>query len=154
MKHLVNNGEISYCAGESEKAKTIAAQMINENPDLRVLYATNERSTIGVCEAVKEAKEEGRISKEKENLIMVIGFNANSTEVDFIQNDILTGTILQNPYNMGYLGVMNAGNYLSDGSAHGKVDTGVVYVNKKNLTNNDVRLLLDPQNYIKNYIKD
>lgn len=131
------------CNGDAETAKQLATQMIKEHPDLRVLYATNERSTMGVCEAVKEARNSG--NETAENLI-VIGFNANNAEQDYILNDILEGTMLQNPYNIGYMGVMYAGS----GSVPAVVDTGVVYVNKQNLGSDEIQLMLDPKTFIKN----
>ena len=135
---------VQFCAGDADKAKTMATDMINNIPDLKVLYATNERSTIGVCEAVKAAREEGKAQD-----LMVVGYNANTAELEYIRNDILTGTMLQNPYNMGYLGVLYAGSAMSaSGSVPGTVDTGVVYVYKKNLNDDDIKLLLDPKSVL------
>ncbi|MBR5372180.1 MAG: substrate-binding domain-containing protein [Oscillospiraceae bacterium] len=136
---------IQYCAGEQDRAKNIATKMIETYPDLKVLYATNEKSTLGVCEAVKAAR-----AKDMAMDVMVVGYNANTTEIGYINSDILTGTMLQNPYNMGYLGVYYAGQELVDQSAPGTVDTGVVYVHKKNLHNDDIQLLLDPKSFMKN----
>lgn len=134
---------VMNCEGNADTAKDMATSMINSNPDLRVLYATNERSTIGVCEAVKAAKAEGKA----ENL-MVIGYNSNTAEIEYIRTDILTGTMVQNPYNMGYLGVLYAGNVLTGDSVPAMIDTGVTYVHKTNLNNTEIQLLLDPVNAV------
>ena len=131
------------CEGDADIAKELATKMINEHPEMKVIYATNERSTVGVCEAVVDARKEGKATD-----LMVIGYNANKDEQDYIQNDILTGTMLQNPYNIGYLSILYAGNQLTDQSAPGMVDTGVVYVNKQNLQHDDIQLLLDPKAFI------
>jgi len=95
-------------------------------------------------QAVKAAREEGKAQD-----LMVVGYNANTAELEYIRNDILTGTMLQNPYNMGYLGVLYAGSAMSaSGSVPGTVDTGVVYVYKKNLNDDDIKLLLDPKSVL------
>lgn len=132
---------VMNCEGNADKARAMATSMIESNPDLRVLFATNERSTIGVCEAVKAAKADGKAKD-----LMVIGFNSNTAEIEYIRSDVLTGTMVQNPYNMGYLGVLYAGNVLANDNIPGQVDTGVTYVHKTNLNNSEIQLLLDPEN--------
>ena len=134
--------EITYCDGTAEGAKNEALRLISEyTSTLRVLYATNERSTVGVCEAVEQAINEGTIN---EGDISVIGFNSNSTEQAYIRSGLLSGTMLQSPYNMGYLGVYYAGQVLSGASVPDSIDTGAVYLDIDNIDSESMKLMLNP----------
>lgn len=135
--------EVVFCNGEADTARQQAKDMLEKYPNIQVLYATNERSTVGVCEAVKDLGLAGQI--------MVIGFNSNTAEIENIRNDVLTATMVQNPYNMGYLGVYYAGNAVSGSSVPGNIDTGVTYVDKAHLSDTSVAMLLDPTEAVKEY---
>ena len=139
----------TYCDGTRIGAQEMAADIIKRNPDVKVLYATNENSTVGVCLAVKEANMQGKIA--------VIGFNSNQQEIDDLNAGVLTGTMLQSPYNMGYFGVFYCGQYLAELDVIEKsdnperrptippsVDTGAIYVTKDRLNDGDIQLLLNP----------
>ncbi len=132
---------LQYCDGDADIAKQQARELLSENENIKVIYTTNERSTIGVCEAVEELGLSGQVQ--------VIGFNSNSSEINYIKSGTLTGTIIQNPYNMGYLGVFYAGKLAAGESVSKAVDTGVTYVNAENLNNDEIQLMLDPVNYLK-----
>ena len=45
---------VEYSDGNVEKAKDITIEMINSNPDIDLIYATNEGAAVGVCEAVEQ----------------------------------------------------------------------------------------------------
>ena len=124
-----------YCDSNAEKAKEVTATLLKKYPDLKLLYGTNEKSTIGICEAVEEAGLSGTVK--------VVGFDSSEEEIDFINRGTLTGTMLQNPYNMGYLGVR-----YSDKSANGNyitpsIDTGAIFVGKSNINSEEVQSILN-----------
>jgi ribose transport system substrate-binding protein len=115
-------------------------EMLEANPNIKVVYATNERSTLGVCEAVKDLGKAGEVK--------VIGFNSNNTELEYLKSGTLTGLVIQNPYNMGYLGVYYAGILISGKTAPHNVDTGATFINMENFNNDEIQLLLDPAGFI------
>ena len=108
---------------------------------IKVIFTTGERSTIGACEAVAEADMIGQVA--------IIGFNSNDTELTYLKNGTLSGLMVQNPYNMGYLGVYYAGRVLAGENVSPTIDTGVTYVSRDNLNSDDIRLLLDPAEFTK-----
>lgn len=101
----------------------------DDKSDITVIFATNTNTTIGVCKAVVDAN--------KQDKIIVVGFNTDKEELQYIENGVLTGTILQNPYIMGYLGVRYANNSLSGKRPPAYVDTGVTYIDSASLHNNE-----------------
>ena len=127
-----------YCENELETANKQAKAILQNYPDVKLIYGTNENSTTGICDAVAEMGKAGEVK--------VIGFNASDKEVAYIQDGTLTGTIVQNPYNMGYLGVKYA-----DSAVHGDTSdllpeliTSVTLVTEENLNNEDIRFLINP----------
>lgn len=130
---------VRNCNGNLSTAKALAKDILENNPEVKVIYTTNERSTVGVCEAIEEAGKVGEVH--------VIGFNSNDSEIYYINQDILAGTMVQNPYNMGYLGVYYAGKCLSSGNVPANIDTGAAFVTKDNLSEPEIQLLLDPASY-------
>ena len=130
------NVSTQFCDGDQEKAKEQAKKVIAENDDLDLIYATNEKSTVGVCEAVDEAGKSGKIK--------VVGFNSNDAEVSYINSGTLTGTVIQAPYNMGYLGVRYADNMQGGKKIFHNVDTGTTFVSKDNINDDEIQLLLYP----------
>ena len=52
--------------------------------------------------------------------------------------------MVQNPYNMGYLGVRNIYKAMQGKKLEEKIDTGITYVDRNNLQDEDIRWLLYP----------
>ena len=126
------------CATE-DAAYEEAKKMINENSGLVCMFATNTNTTLGVCKAIDELG--------KKDEIYVIGFNSDEKEIDYLNVGVLDGTIVQNPYNMGYVGVRYAITAAKDNGIPKSIDTGVTYVTAKNLTDEYIQLLLYPEKY-------
>lgn len=130
-----------YCNGSEEKAEEQATKLIEENPDIKAFFATNEKSTVGVCKAIDKAGLSGKIK--------VVGFDTGDGQIAFLKSGTLHGVILQNPYNMGYLGIRYAdkaanGEYVPD-----TIDTGVMVVTKDNLDNPEIQMIIDPESFEK-----
>lgn len=103
--------------------------------NIRCIFATNTNTTLGVCEAIHDLDRQD---------IYVIGFNSDETELSYLKTGELDGTIIQNPYNMGYVGVRFA-KKAEDGSRVPKtLDTGVTWVDAQNLNDEYIQLLIHP----------
>jgi ribose transport system substrate-binding protein len=125
----------SIDAAYEEAMKILSARDCN----VICFYATNTNTTLGVCRAVEEL--------DMADKVFVIGFNSDQKELDYLKTGVLDGTIIQNPYNMGYVGVRFAKKAINDDSLPKTLDTGVTYVNADNLNDTYVQLLLHPENY-------
>lgn len=139
------------CQGNLETAKELALQAIEKYPDLKLIYTTNEKSTIGACQAVAQLELQGKVR--------VIGYNSNDSEVSYLMDQTLTGTIIQSPYNMGYLGVKYATDLLKTVEVNGvktektipaSVDTGATYITINNYSDDISQLLIHPDTYGQN----
>jgi ribose transport system substrate-binding protein len=129
------------CNGDVNTAKAQTMQFLQEHPEVKIVLATNESSTLGVCQAIQE------MDFEPDDL-EVIGFNANDAEIQYLRAGILDGLVVQNPYNMGYLSVYYAGQLAKGQSIAANIDTGVTFVTAENIDNDDIQLILDPKKYL------
>jgi simple sugar transport system substrate-binding protein/ribose transport system substrate-binding protein len=78
-------------------AKT--TDMLTANPDIQVIFACNEGGTIGAAMAVKQAGLAGKVS--------VFGYDGSDqlTSMILSGDNILLGTVAQDPYSQGYRAV-------------------------------------------------
>jgi len=126
----------SRCATRDD-AKQEALKLLGKDGNgISVMYATNTNTTLGVCDAVSDL---GLGEK-----IIVIGFNSDEEELNYIRNGVLDGTVIQNPYVMGYLGVRYAHKLINGSDVPVKLDTGSTFVTQSNMTNDFVQLMLYP----------
>ena len=119
-----------------EEAKKLLG---TDGKNLKCIFATNTNTTIGVCKAVEELG----LSES----IYVIGFNSDEQELDYLRTGVLDGTVIQNPYNIGYVGVSYAKRAIDDTKLPLSLDTGVTYVTANNMNDEYIQLLLYPESY-------
>lgn len=140
-----NNGShelvIEDGAGDAEISKEAAKKIIHENPELKVLYGTNQPSTIGICSAVDEMVRSGEITADD---IQVVGFDFFDGAEAYIESGVLDGCVIQNPYNMGYLSLQYAVSALQQKEIPEEMDTGAYLVTKENLHDANIQFVINP----------
>lgn len=107
----------------------------------QILFATNTYTTIGMCKAVNQLEDSNPGTLDK---LTVIGFNSDLQEVEYIKQGVLDGTVIQNPYNMGYISVRYAMKAINNEAINANINTGVTFISKDNLNDADIQLLLNP----------
>ena len=134
---------ILNCKGLAENAKAEITQMLStkDGSNIKVIFATSENSTLGACQAISDLGLVGKVA--------IVGYNSSENELTYMKNGTLSGLILQNPYNMGYLGVYYAGRLKVGENVNQMVDTGATYASLNNLNSDEIKLLLDPAEFTK-----
>jgi len=110
-----------YTNGDPELAKQATKKYIRDNPNLVGILSTNEGSTLGMGNALKE----------NNTNIIGIGFDITEAIQDMIRNNIIKAVLVQSPFTMGYLGMAEAIaalRGLDTGSQF--INTGVTVVNR------------------------
>ena len=112
---------------EAEQAEWDAAAMLQNHPEINVLLAFNEPTSVGAAQAVKELG--------LSETVFLVGFDSNVATVDGMQEGAVDALIVQNPYAMGYLGVESAYKLLTgqEGGLEHVVDTSTQIVDRRNL---------------------
>jgi ribose transport system substrate-binding protein len=119
-----------------EKAYAITQQLLADHPDLGGILAMNEVSTVGAARALRDMGPAG--------MPRLVGFDSSLTEVQFIEQGIIAATVIQKPFNMGYLAVQAARDIALNRSVPPLIDTGSVLITAKNLYEPENQKLLFP----------
>ena len=116
---------------EAGQAKEDTEAMLAEHPEINVLLAFNEPTSVGAAEAVKELG----LSES----VFLVGFDSNVATVDGLQDGCVDALVVQNPYAMGYLGVESAYKLLTgqDSGLAKTVDTSTQVVDRENMFSMD-----------------
>ena len=67
--------------------------MLEKNPHINVMFGANDRSALGVAEAVQRLH--------LQNKVVVVGFDADLGEINYIKSGVIKGSTLQSPVLMG-----------------------------------------------------
>jgi ribose transport system substrate-binding protein len=119
-----------------ENAYAIAIQLLREYPDLGGFLGMNEVSTIGIARALQDTGDGGKVR--------LVGFDSSLREIQFIEQGIIAATVIQKPFNMGYLAIQAARDAAENRSLPSFIDTGSVLITADNLYEPENQKLLFP----------
>jgi ribose transport system substrate-binding protein len=126
-----------YAGATRETAKRSSENLLNRFGDeVQGIFTPNESSTAGMLSALQDIGKAGKVS--------FVGFDASQLFIDALNANQLHGIVVQNPFNMGYLGVKTMVDSLLGKPVQQKIDTGVMLVTKDNMVTPDVQALLHP----------
>ncbi|MCR4795098.1 MAG: substrate-binding domain-containing protein [Ruminococcus sp.] len=125
---------------DREKAEKEAEKLLkNDGNGISIMFGTNTNTTLGICDAVSSLKLDDKI--------IVVGFNSDEEELSYIRKGTLNGTVVQNPYIMGYVGVRYANKVIKGMTVPTELDVGATFVNGSNMNDDYIQLLLYPDKY-------
>ena len=112
---------------EAERARADTADLLRNNPEINVVIAFNEPTSVGAAQAAAGLR--------LADAVFLVGFDSNVATIDGLQEGYVDALIVQNPYAMGYLGVESAYRLLSGqgGALETTVDTSTQIVNRGTL---------------------
>lgn len=124
-----------YCDVDPEKAYNITLELLN-NKNLGGIVALNELVALGVARAIDEQKAQDRV--------LVVGFDNAVRELAYLEEGVIKATVVQRPYNMGYLTVKTAVAYLKGEKVPAFIDTGSILITRENMFKREYQELLFP----------
>ena len=126
-----------YAGATRDTAKRASENLLQTFGDVvQGIFTPNESSTAGMLLALEDIGKAGKI--------FFVGFDTSQRFIDAINANQLHGIVVQNPFNMGYLGVKTMVDSLLGKPVEKKIDTGVMLVTKDNLQTPEVNALLHP----------
>ena len=114
-----------YCNSDENVAYQQIKKTIEENPGLDAVVCTNAQGTVGAARAVEDKNMAGKIK--------IIGLDSTPEEVSFVEKGVVEALIIQNPFNMGYLGVKYAVDSIYNKSLPKSTNTGLTIIDKQNM---------------------
>ena len=126
-----------YAGPTRDTAKRASENLLSTYADqVQGIFTPNESSTAGMLLALQDIGKAGKVS--------FVGFDSSQTFIDALNANQLHGIVVQNPFNMGYLGVRTMVDNLLGKPVEKKIDTGVMLVTKENMQVPEVQALLHP----------
>ncbi|MDO5422123.1 MAG: substrate-binding domain-containing protein [Eubacteriales bacterium] len=125
-----------YGNSDYDKSSEVTRQMLEEHPDINVIVGMNEYSAVGAARAVKDAG--------LEEQIQMIGFDNSLEEIQYLEENLFQGIVIQKPFNMGYLGVEKAVELLRGEKVSKTVDSGSELITTENMYEMENQKLLFP----------
>jgi len=126
-----------YAGATRDTAKRASENLLNTYADqVQGIFTPNESSTAGMLLALQDIGKAGKVS--------FVGFDSSQTFIDALNANQLHGIVVQNPFNMGYLGVRTMVENLLGKPVSKQIDTGVMLVTKENMQSPEVQSLLHP----------
>jgi ribose transport system substrate-binding protein len=125
-----------YAGATRATAQEAAENLLTANPDVQGIFCPNESSTFGMLLALRSRGLAGKIR--------FVGFDASPGLVEALGQSELDGLVVQNPLQMGYVGVKTAADHLAGKPVAAQQDTGVVLVTRDTLQSPEYQELLRP----------
>lgn len=100
------------------------------------VFCPNESTTFGMLLALEKAGLAGKLR--------FIGFDSSAKLVEGVRTGKLSGLVLQNPFNMGYLAVKTIVSVLKKEKVESRIDTGASLIDKENMDQPEMKALLSP----------
>ena len=122
-------------AGSEEIAFELASGILG-NPDIGGIVCLNEYSTIGAARAIEEAGLAGKI--------ILVGFDSSPSLNTYLEEGCLSATVIQRPFNMGYVAMTQAISLLDGNRIDPFYDTGSIIVTKDTMYLEENEKLLFP----------
>lgn len=131
-----------YAGATTETAQKEGENLIArfKNPDGTFqadgIFCPNESSAFGMLRALQDAGLAGKVT--------FVGFDSSTKLIEGLGAGQIDALVVQNPYNMGYLGVKTLVTKLKGGAVEKRIDTGSTVVTKQNMNTPEIQKLLKP----------
>lgn len=126
----------TYRSGDTEAgAYDSALTLLRGEPEFNVFLTLGAEATQGAARAIREAAAGDRVR--------LVGFDSTIEEIQLLEAGVLDATVVQKPFNMGYLGVKTALDMLAGGPER-DVDIASTLVTRDNMYAPEIQKLLFP----------
>ena len=126
-----------HAGATRDTAKRASENLLNHFGDeVQGIFCPNESTTAGMLLALQDNGKAGKV--------IFVGFDSSQSFIDAMRAKQLQGIVVQNPFNMGYLGVRTMVDHLQGKPVEKRIDTGVTLITNDNLDAPDTQALLRP----------
>ncbi len=137
-KNAANTDENGVLQGDPVDSASISHEdvvkyVLETNPNIKAVYATNLDTTQLVAGVLKDLKRDD---------LHFVGFDGGKEQLALLENKMLDGLILQNPYGIGYATVIAAARHVSGLPNEAYIDSGYTWVTKKNMNDDKIKKML------------
>jgi ribose transport system substrate-binding protein len=112
------------------KAASITSAQLAAHPKMNGIFGANLFSAEGAATGVRNA---GKTAQ-----VRIVGFDAGPAQVQQLKQGLVQALVAQEPYDIGFQAVQQAVNAMTGKTVVKKIQTGLVIVTKKNMTQPNV----------------
>ena len=121
--------------GQADHAQAYVASLLKAKT-IGGIICLNEYTTVGAARAIDQA---GAADD-----VILVGFDSSMELIAYLEQGLLAATIIQRPFNMGYLAVVTANEVLRGNKPEALIDTGSIVITKENMYSEENEKLLFP----------
>jgi ribose transport system substrate-binding protein len=125
---------VQYTQDDPAKAASIVTSTLAKHPDLKAVFATNTLTGEGAATGLRQARKTGDVK--------LIGFDANPSGVEALDNGVAQAQVVLKPLDIGAQGVEQAVAALKGEPTKEMVLTGALVATKDNLQDAEVQKYL------------
>ena len=131
-----------FAGATASQAQDVATNLLTrlaegDGLSIQGLFCSNQTNTYGMLQALRGKNLAGKVK--------FVGFDCDATFIDALKKGEMNGTILQDPVNMGYLGVKTAVAKLKGEKVEAVIDTGATLVTAENMADPKTAALIKSQ---------
>ena len=125
------NGE-----GSELNAYLLAKKVLQEHADIFGIIGLNEPTSVGAGRAIQELGLKGKVQ--------LIGFDSSFNEIKLLEEGVMRSTVIQRPFQMGYLSIKTAVEVVKGKKVSKFIDTGSLLITKENMYEEENQKLMFP----------
>lgn len=125
------NGE-----GSEQNAYLLAKKVLQEQADIFGIIGLNEPTSVGAGRAIQELGLKGKVQ--------LIGFDSSFNEIKLLDEGVMKSTIIQRPFQMGYLSIKTAVEIVKGKKVPKFIDTESLLITKQNMYEEENQKLMFP----------
>jgi ribose transport system substrate-binding protein len=116
--------------GDPYFTEQVTRSLLKQYPDLSGIFITEANGGVGAGNAIQAANKEG--------IVKIIGFDTNKGTLDMVRSGVISATLAQGTWNMGYWSLLHLFHLRHSDSKHispipPRVDTGITVVTQNNI---------------------
>ena len=125
-----------YCMSDRAKALAVTENILTAHPDLDSIFASAEPGTVGAAQALKARNLTGKVK--------LVGFDSSETIEADLRAGVIDALVVQDPFNIGYQGVMTIVAKLRGETPPKRIDSPTAVVTQENVDSPEIEKLLHP----------
>ena len=133
-----------FCMTDRARAMTVTEDMMTAHPELEGLFCSSEAASVGAAQAIRARGMVGEIK--------VVGFDSGPTLEKSLREGVIDALVVQDPFNMGFLGVETVIQKLAGETPPKHIDSPTRVIRAADLDDPEVQRLLNPN--IESYLNE
>ncbi|MDQ0062308.1 substrate-binding domain-containing protein [Paenibacillus harenae] len=125
-----------YVEGSERNAYLMAKKILRTQQDVVGIIGLNEPTTVGAGRAIQELGLKDKVT--------LIGFDSSVNEIMLLDEGVMKATVIQRPFQMGYLSIKTAIDAVKRNTVPRTIDTGSLVITKQNMYEEENQKLLFP----------